>query len=93
MIQERVEDQLTRSAKSPLTLLHHRGVKPPLPRGGQGDFRDKGEGDFRSLVSLLGGILGECPDNREATNMKAKGMEKFTADSCNVRRLRRVLEG
>jgi hypothetical protein len=27
------------------------------------------------------------------TDMKAKGMEKFTADSCNVRRLRRVLGG
>jgi hypothetical protein len=44
MIQERVEDQLTRSAKSPLTLLHHGGVKPPLPKGGQAGFNKSVQG-------------------------------------------------
>ncbi len=32
MKQERVEYQLTRSLKSPLTLLYKRRVKPPLPK-------------------------------------------------------------
>jgi hypothetical protein len=73
MIDDRVENQLTGSVKSPLTPLYQRGVKPPFTKG-------------RS-----GGILGECPDNREAINMKAQDKERFAADSCNVRRLRRVL--
>jgi len=40
MNQERVEDQLTRSPKSPLTLLYKRRVKPPLPKGGQAGFKN-----------------------------------------------------
>jgi len=50
MIQERVEDPLTRAGKSPLTLLHQRGVKPPLPKGGQGDlesaYKALGENEY-----------------------------------------------
>lgn len=38
-----------------------------------------------------GGIWRGCPDSREAINMKAQNMEKFAADSCKARLLRRVL--
>jgi len=57
MNQERVEDQLTRSPKSPLIPLYRREDEgegerrkpppPPLPSPVEG------EGDFRSLESLL----------------------------------------
>jgi hypothetical protein len=38
-----------------------------------------------------GGIYEKRSKDEERTGMKAKGTEKFTADSCKVRRLRRVL--
>jgi hypothetical protein len=51
MNQERVEDPWTRSAKSPLTPLYQRGVKPPLTKGRSGGILGDGA-DNREAITM-----------------------------------------
>jgi hypothetical protein len=53
MNQERVEDQLTRFGKSPLTPLYQREVKPPLTKGRPGGIFGNGA-DNREAMTMKG---------------------------------------
>jgi len=67
MNQERVENQLTWSAKSPLTLLHQRGVKPPFTKGRSGGIYGDCPENYEVIIMKAKGtekIAADCCKSR-----------------------------